>query len=331
MPSGSSNLLSDGTPSPSPAKGLKSLTAYGIIRLRDLQPSTPGLPKSTHDLYSEISRQNKFIAPSLKACICTCHHVINISCGADTCPIQTEFSTQGYHIPSFFFADKKTWDAGVDPSPPPQLDDMLGVQEWATRLSERQADEAAWNCIVHSQLLKLALHGGSRIYKDGLVDVVCWYVSGALSDKVHRKHQDIADIRLVPSTSASISKEYLPASAPGKKVDFVMSITPPEIMTKDIQLLRRSTPTMSVNHTDHDPLFDMPIAVSIETKRAGGNDAEAKLQLGLWLAAHWNFLAKRANDEELAELGFLPGVIIKGHDWAFMGASRSEDTTVRLG
>jgi len=89
---------------------------------------------------------------------------------------------------------------------------------------------------------------------------------------------------------------------------------------------------MFVNHnTNHDPLVDMPIVVSIETKRAGGNDTEAKLQLGLRLAGHWNLPAKRANDKELAELGFLPGVIIKGHGWAFIGATRSEDTTISLG
>ena len=113
-----------------------------------------------------------------------------------------------------------------------------------------------------------------------------------------------------------------------------------------IDALRASLPLSSINHTDYEALANRPVSVSIETKRVGGNTAEAELQMGVWQAAQWNMLAQRLGvgdggrgdsgknkkqqqrEEQVARLGFLPGIIIRGHDWMFAATSRSGDKTV---
>ncbi|KAM0425799.1 hypothetical protein ACHAPT_009050 [Fusarium lateritium] len=107
-----------------------------------------------------------------------------------------------------------------------------------------------------------------------------------------------------------------PAAAPGHPLDFMAC-----------------TSTLSVNHTDYAPLQLRPIVLSIETKRPGKDLDMAQLQMGVWHAAQWRFLrsvltqrvdavdeatASNLADEALLELGYLPGVIIRGHHWLFV-------------
>ncbi|KAF4451960.1 hypothetical protein F53441_5136 [Fusarium austroafricanum] len=88
------------------------------------------------------------------------------------------------------------------------------------------------------------------------------------------------------------------------------------------------------------PLSDNPIAVSIETKKTGEGWENARLQMEIWMAAHWQFLRKlldlrqrAANEPSSMKQAegvnapsseadkvwqlpkFLPGIIIQGHDW----------------
>lgn len=121
-----------------------------------------------------------------------------------------------------------------------------------------------------------------------------------------------------------------------------------------VNLLRRRSPTKTVNHTDFKVTTERPLLLSIETTRSGVHWDEALLQMGLWHAAQWDFLewnvaqklARREmnryrpdshvegedTDEVLAhlpsveteahralsELGFLPGIIVQGHRWHFV-------------
>jgi hypothetical protein len=58
------------------------------------------------------------------------------------------------------------------------------------------------------------------------------------------------------------------------------------------------------NHTNLAPLSDHPIAVGIETKKTGEGWKNAKLQMEVWMAAHWQFLQQllslRKRAQELA-------------------------------
>jgi hypothetical protein len=107
-----------------------------------------------------------------------------------------------------------------------------------------------------------------------------------------------------------------------------------------IQMLRNILPLGMFNHTNLSPLSDNPIAVSTETKKTGEGWENAKLQMEIWMAAHWQFLRKlldlsqRAANEsssmkqaegvitpnseadKVRQLPkFMPGIIIQGHDW----------------
>src|SRR6266699_3226061 len=71
-----------------------------------------------------------------------------------------------------------------------------------------------------------------------------------------------------------------------KSFDFCLHINPrhghaPEDRMAD-RILRGDLEPPSINHTDFPALHFQPIAVSIETKRPGGDPAEAHLQMGVW-------------------------------------------------
>lgn len=97
-----------------------------------------------------------------------------------------------------------------------------------------------------------------------------------------------------------------------------------------IDALRAGLPCQSINHSDFGPLRRDPVAVSVETKRAGAGGEEARLQVGTWHAAQWKLLAGLVADAggDLAALPFLPAVIVTGHDWAFACTTREGRRTV---
>lgn len=104
-------------------------------------------------------------------------------------------------------------------------------------------------------------------------------------------------------------------------VDYCLVVKPsrrgPE--EKTIQALCRQRPGLSINHTDWGSLCRLPIALSIETKRPGGDFSNASLQIGTWHSAQWRGLtspAPRPNARRKME--FLPGIIIHGHEWLFV-------------
>ena len=147
------------------------------------------------------------------------------------------------------------------------------------------------------------------------------------------------------STTAGLIRGYIPPQGPGKKVDFVLHLDPEAFSSgaahgnaeqlmageaaKRINELRlRDMPLGSINHTDYEALNGRPIAVSIETKRAGVSDVEAGLQIGMWLAAQWNMLRQRRRSGCDDQLEFLPAIIIRGHDWMFAATSREGEKTV---
>lgn len=128
-------------------------------------------------------------------------------------------------------------------------------------------------------------------------------------------------------------------------VDFCLYLDSPSD-TDALQALGRRTPTLTVNHTDFAPLQLSPIALSIETKRPGKELDAAQLQMGIWHAAQWKFLRsvvgltgqplssaeelsrRQLADQALAELGFIPGIIVQGHRWLFVFSTLEGKKTV---
>jgi hypothetical protein len=99
------------------------------------------------------------------------------------------------------------------------------------------------------------------------------------------------------SIHASILPEYQNGTAgTSKKVDFCVHLNPENDTTSlaartKIKHLIGKLPGKVFNFTSFHPLYDRPIALSIETKRPTEGIDVAKLQLGVWQTAHWTFLS----------------------------------------
>jgi hypothetical protein len=115
--------------------------------------------------------------------------------------------------------------------------------------------------------------------------------------------------------------------------------------------VRNILPEASFNHTNMSSLCDKPIAISIETKKTGEDWEKAKLQMEVWMAAHWQFLrnliklrqraAKElssirqaegdltSNPEKTWQLpDFMPGIIVQGDDWHLIITTPEGEKTI---
>lgn len=118
------------------------------------------------------------------------------------------------------------------------------------------------------------------------------------------------------SSTATIDPEGSRQSIPKGQVDFVLYVDPfLELVARDKCLERRNS-LGSVNHTQFVPTAAFPIAASIKTKSRSGNSQDAEVQLAAWQAAQWLNMYADVGDN-ISELGFLPGIIIDGHEWRF--------------
>jgi hypothetical protein len=157
------------------------------------------------------------------------------------------------------------------------------------------------------------------------------------------------------STTASITAEYSRGPRLQKRVDFCVYIDPEQEEDDEeaenngedkpadstpsareaVAALRARLPAGVINHTDYRPLRARPVAWSIETKKTGEGWDSATLQLGMWQSAHWSFLrdlvamqGRGAGHDVDALPGFIPGLIIQGHDWHLVASTLDGDQTV---
>jgi len=138
--------------------------------------------------------------------------------------------------------------------------------------------------------------------------------------------------------TAGIIKEYLPTNAPGKMVDFCLFIDPENgpscventAAIKAIEDLRKVLPLSAINHTDLFFLLSRPLAVSIETKKRGGKEEEAELQMGTWHAAQWKLLSRLVSNAggALETLPFIPAIVVQGHEWSLGATTRENNQTI---
>ncbi|KAF5019921.1 hypothetical protein F66182_8061 [Fusarium sp. NRRL 66182] len=199
----------------------------------------------------------------------------------------------------------------------PLPDTIQMILHQASYCNSQGCSEADWNVQVHHRVLEAALrpHWGNQLI----------------------------DFRL--STTASIISQYHITSA-SSKVDFCIyinpSVQPGSEISQAINDLRGILPEASFNHTDMSPLCDKPISISIETKKTGEDWEKARLQMEVWMAAHWQFLrylinARQRAARELYPLGqsggentyklpdFMPGIIVQGDDWYLIITTPEEE------
>ncbi|KAM0543164.1 hypothetical protein ACHAPJ_012462 [Fusarium lateritium] len=172
-------------------------------------------------------------------------------------------------------------------------------RECATLLS----DESAWNNHVHSPLMEL----------------LC-------SDMQDGPNQDLLDFQ--SCTTSNMDLTYHRFAEPASRVDYVFKLMPGKVAVPESPSEMRLVTTVPCFNWLTDRLLQQyPLAVSVETKRYGGDIAKAEAQLGIWHAAHWEFLISRAGDDAVKKLDFLPGVVVHGHTWSLMITTRRGATT----
>ncbi|KAK5108704.1 hypothetical protein LTR85_004262 [Meristemomyces frigidus] len=178
---------------------------------------------------------------------------------------------------------------------------------------ERQQHEAAWNCESHVPIGREAWRRSS-----------------------HRKTTRFDNI-----TPADISpKTLLPSLTTGeplesKRVDFAITLRPSDRMKEGFRVLEplRGTIYKSWNQSTLHTIADSPLAVSIETKKAGENREKAEYQLSIWVHAQFKrlrILLQGSGRPEGTALPALPLIIVQGAQWEFFVATQDAqgDTVV---
>lgn len=210
----------------------------------------------------------------------------------------------------------------------PSLDQVVRIQREALECQKHGHEEFSWNSQVHLRLLE-------AVFKDADGQCDAFGFTSCMTARPHRQFK-------VPTS-------------PAKMVDLCIysSLADDDECMARMNRLCRQSPTQTVNHTDFEPIRTRPLVLSIETKKPGENWDKAQLQMGLWHAAQWSFLAwavgkklaagaDQADDDNdddqpdmtheltgleekrraaLSALGCIPGVIVQGHQWSLVVSS----------
>ncbi|KAH0421531.1 hypothetical protein CcaCcLH18_13373 [Colletotrichum camelliae] len=188
--------------------------------------------------------------------------------------------------------------------PSPTVAQVLGILNVAKRCAEEKYDEASWNMCLHRDVLQLAVP-----------------MCSAEEDNVF----------FLPCPTAKILDKYIDSRGPGRKVDFCFVVEPGPQAANAITAIQHNDDlfSMSINHTDYQPLRCRPIVLSIESKAEGAGISDAQSQLLIWLEAQWRVLHRLASrvDPPHPLPDFLPAIIIDGHKWHFVASTNSGSKT----
>ena len=181
--------------------------------------------------------------------------------------------------------------------------------------STRKVSEAAWNCDVHSRILRQALrcsscaYGGSRLR---------WH--------------NITTASIEPATLLPIASESTSESTTfqARKADFALCLELPEHVARQLSLAGVNT----LNPTFYEAIRFSPLACTLETKLTGENWDDAKTQIETWASAQVSHLrgmlqkvGTHAQQAETADtmrvdpldsMPALPFFIVQGKSWHFL-------------
>ncbi|KAM0415976.1 hypothetical protein ACHAPT_013075 [Fusarium lateritium] len=291
----------------SPRKHLAAMNLFDrsvVIRnLSDTARQTPALLAMRSRLLS-LHRGRGILGESHKS----------IFSGDSLASLHPDFATLSNDADFFFSPERDI--LGQTPSP----EDVSNILDSAAECTTMDQPESGWNAEVHHPLLALAL-------------------------RQRRPGQTFkALVKFMSCSSAALIKEYKLPSAPDKKIDFCIFIDPEyDLENPDMAIhvdnLRAQLPLISINVTSEFSLLKRPLAILIETKRSGEGGDNAALQLTTWLEAQLELLHRLVSRCQaipsaggdlptLNDIGFIPGVIVQGHDWNFVAATREGHETV---
>jgi len=110
-------------------------------------------------------------------------------------------------------------------------------------------------------------------------------------------------------------------------VDYAIHLCPDAELDASIRQKLQPEPakSQSINQTMYSYLRQRPIAISIETKTADAAESTARVQLAIWVAAHFARLRKLSPSKMLPTL---PLLYVAGSDWFLLFAVASADGEV---
>ncbi|KAI2641050.1 hypothetical protein GGS21DRAFT_537552 [Xylaria nigripes] len=214
----------------------------------------------------------------------------------------------------------------------PTFEEIENVYKKASECQEYSHEEVSWNHQVYMRLLESIFEN----FPDGQCD----------------------EFNVMSCTAARPHRQFKPIPSPTDMIDMCIyaSFNEDVELSARIHEFSRVTPTRTVNHTDFLPISMRPLLLSIETKKLGVHWETAQLQIGIWHAAQWSFLrwavsqkvAKQHTDEKkettqtreqqdklktselaiLSKLGFIPGVIVQGHQWYLVLSTYEDGKTI---
>jgi hypothetical protein len=222
----------------------------------------------------------------------------------------------------------------------PSLNEIDEIVRKAIQVGTRGDNESRWNGAVNLRLLDM-------IFEDPLTGPIGEFGATDWQVITSKKSCDMAanSCYSLNSTSAQLHKEFRPVATTARMIDdcIFRSFMDDEEWTSAIKKFAHINPTQSINHTDFISIQYDPLLLSIETKKPAAELEKAKLQIGIWHAAQWNFLdwavgekllqqriargldePTTAQDQEdyknnkltaLSALAFIPGIIISGYRW----------------
>ncbi|KAJ2890616.1 hypothetical protein MKZ38_001611 [Zalerion maritima] len=266
----------------------------------------------------QISHGFPFLAPA------TVHQIYNMAA--------TRSTLVSHLIPLFQFdrlkrQDNELDDASLPPFSFPRPEVITRIVDMAKRLSNYEHEEAQWNSSVHSAVL------------------ACVFPSIAEPGS-----DDGSGSQLIRHTLCTSARPFTRKSG-HTIVDFAIYLDPAALkpvgrarsaQEKIRRLCRNNTLTNTINHTSFVPLAELPICLSIESKRQGEGSDKAELQLGIWLSTQWKFLGQilggGSNNVEERDgrlllqqsLSFIPGILVQGHRWFLIISVLAADTRTTI-
>jgi hypothetical protein len=142
------------------------------------------------------------------------------------------------------------------------------------------------------------------------------------------KRELLAHARISPPFIPELRTDSFYDIISSKMIDFGITVQPSASTAQHISKVLNAVPhnKHSINPTTYKLVRYDPIAVPIETKNTTGHMEEARVQLGLWVAAwHKRMNALRTNNEQIITL---PLIMAVEHEWKLLFAYDGENTIV---
>jgi hypothetical protein len=220
--------------------------------------------------------------------------------------IATAEGCLGPLLPFMFAEDTRTREQLLD-----ELKDLTKIRKWSQKCAKKNYSEPAWNEAVHFPILNLALESFAGVEYEN--------VYGRRRSLILSLIQRL----MLSSTTARIVPSLVPLQS--KIVDYTINLQPNDEMEGMILRLLEKQPSglRTINQTMCDHVRYLPIAISMETKTPDASAQEAKIQLGMWVAAHFNRL--RTLSHENVVLPTLPLLYVSGKWWyLFFACDRAQ-------